>query len=155
MNNHINLQTALEINDFFPFKKKQFTIKAHKELRVYQMAFDTSIRFIQLSKKICLKNKSYSVIERIRHSSRLVCTYFADACQQSHNLSKYITKLNDCYVEVKRTQTWINFAVQCGYLDVKIGRQLEAVYNQIKEGLIKMFKESQNQSHTNLESYLT
>ena len=97
-----------------------------------------------MSKKNPLKRKRHSVIERIRHSSRLVCTHLAAACQQSHNLSAFVPKLNDCYIEAKKTQTWIDFAVRCGYLDVETGQQLGEVYDRILNSLVKMFKESQN-----------
>ena len=142
--NQIDLQTALEINNFFPLKRKRVTIKSYKDLRVYQIAFDTSIRIVQLSKKNRFKKKRNSALEQIRHSSRAVCTHLAAACQKSHDLNAFVTKLNDSYLEAKQTQTWIYFAVQGGYLDVEIGQQLNEVYNQILGSLIKMFKESQN-----------
>jgi four helix bundle protein len=40
------------------------------------------------------------------------------------------------------TQTWIEFAVKCGYLDVEIGRELHGKYNQIIGGIVTMIKDS-------------
>lgn len=43
----------------------------------------------------------------------------------------FIAKLNDSEAEAAETQTWIKFAVKCGYLDVEIGREFYGAYNQI------------------------
>ena len=38
------------------------------------------------------------------------------------------------------TQTWIEFAVKCKYLDVETGRELYSSYNQVLGGLVNMIK---------------
>ena len=59
--------------------------------------------------------------------------------------------LNDCVrgacrrqSEAAETQTWIEFSVKCGYLDVEIGRELYGTYNQILSGLVNMINHSES-----------
>ena len=46
--------------------------------------------------------------------------------------------------EAAETQTWIEFSVKCGYLDVEIGRELYGTYNQILSGLVNMINHSES-----------
>lgn len=50
----------------------------------------------------------------------------------------FIAKLNDSVrgacrrqAEAAETQTWLKFAVKCGYLDVDTGREFYGVYNRV------------------------
>ncbi|MBD2135082.1 four helix bundle protein [Sphaerospermopsis sp. FACHB-1094] len=36
-----------------------------------------------------------------------------------------------CEAEAAETQTWLTFAVKCGYLEVDTGRELYRTYNQV------------------------
>jgi four helix bundle protein len=51
-------------------------IKNHRELRVYQKAFDATMRIFELSKKFP-KEEMYSLTDQIRKSSRSVCSNIA------------------------------------------------------------------------------
>ena len=48
--------------------------------------------------------------------------------------------LNDCESEAAETQTWLEFAVKCNYMDVEDGRRLYGLYNQVLAGLVNMIK---------------
>ena len=49
----------------------------------------------------------------------------------SYSAGLFIAKLNDCEAEAAETQTWIEFAVKCGYLQIDEGREIYSTYNQI------------------------
>jgi len=51
------------------------TIKNHKDLDVYQMAFNTAMQIFELSKKFPIEEK-YSLTDQIRRASRSVWVYF-------------------------------------------------------------------------------
>jgi 23S rRNA-intervening sequence protein len=40
--------------------------------------------------------------------------------------------------EAAETQTWVDFAVQCGYMDLATGQELYTRYNQVLSGLVNM-----------------
>jgi four helix bundle protein len=119
-------------------------IKSHKDLKVYQMAFDAAMKIFELSKKFPVEER-YSLTDQIRRSSRSVCANMAEAWRKRRYEAAFVAKLNDCVrgacrrqSEAAETQTWIEFAVKCNYLDVELGRELYGIYNQILGGLVNM-----------------
>ncbi|MBD2535819.1 four helix bundle protein [Nostoc flagelliforme FACHB-838] len=112
-------------------------IKDHKDLEVYKMAFDTAMRIFELSKSFPIEER-YSLTDQIRRSSRSVCANFAEAWRKRRYQAAFIAKLNDCEAESAETQTWIEFAVKCNYLNVESGRELYGAYNRILGGLVNM-----------------
>lgn len=119
-------------------------IKSHKDLKVYQMAFDAAMKIFELSKKFPVEER-YSKTFQIRRSSRSVCANLAEAWRKRRYEGAFVAKLNDCVrgacrrqAEAAETQTWIEFAVKCNYLNVELGRELYGSYNQILGGLVNM-----------------
>ncbi|MGF1937794.1 MAG: four helix bundle protein [Nostoc sp. ChiQUE02] len=86
----------------------------------------------------------YSLTDQIRRSSRSVCANLAEAWRKRRYEAAFVAKLNDCESEAAETQTWIEFSVKCGYLDVEIGRELYGTYNQILSGLVNMINHSES-----------
>jgi len=65
--------------------------------------------------------------------------------ERSRRVAAFIAKLNDCVrgacrrqAEAAETQTWIEFAVKCNYMNVELGREIYANYNQVLSGLVNM-----------------
>jgi four helix bundle protein len=112
-------------------------IKDHKDLKVYQMAFDVAMKIFEVSKKFPVEER-YSLTDQIRRSSRSVCANLAEAWRKRRYEAAFIAKLNDCESEAAETQTWIEFAVKCNYLDVSTGREFDADYNRILGSLVNM-----------------
>ncbi|MEH2367813.1 four helix bundle protein [Nostoc sp.] len=119
-------------------------IKNHQDLKVYQMAFDAAMKIFELSKKFPVEER-YSLTDQIRRSSRSVCANLAEAWRKRRYEAAFVAKLNDSVrgacrrqAEAAETQTWIEFAVKCNYLDVELGRELYGIYNRILGGLVNM-----------------
>ncbi|WDD30153.1 four helix bundle protein (plasmid) [Nostoc sp. UHCC 0926] len=112
-------------------------IKDHKDLEVYKMAFDTAMKIFEVSKKFPVEER-YSLTDQIRRSSRSVCANFAEAWRKRRYEAAFVAKLNDCEAEAAETQTWIEFAVKCNYINVEIGRELYGTYNRVLSGLVTM-----------------
>lgn len=49
-----------------------------------------------------------------------------------------MSKLNDAEAEAAETQTWVEFAVRCGYLDAAVGQELGDVYDNVLGKLVNM-----------------
>ena len=113
------------------------TIKDHKNLDVYKKAFEAAMQIFEVSKKFPVEER-YSLTDQIRRSSRSVCANFAEAWRKRRYEAAFIAKLNDCEAEAAETQTCIEFAVRCSYLDVEKGRELYGLYNQALAGLVSM-----------------
>ncbi|MDM9383568.1 MULTISPECIES: four helix bundle protein [Nostocales] len=118
-------------------------VRKHQDLEIYKMAFDTAMQIFELSKKFPVEER-YSLTDQIRRSSRSVCANLAEAWRKRRYEAAFVAKLNDCEAEAAETQTWIEFSVKCGYLDVEIGRELYGTYNQILSGLVNMINHSES-----------
>jgi four helix bundle protein len=100
-------------------------IKTHRDLEVYQISFALAMRIFEKSKSFPIEER-YSLTDQIRRSSRSVCTNLAEAWRKRRYEASFISKLSDAEAEAAETQVWLEFAVQCGYLEVEIGRELLA-----------------------------
>ena len=116
-------------------------VRKHQDLAIYKMSFAAAMEIFELSKKFPYEER-FSLTDQMRRSSRSVCANMAEAWRKRRYQAAFIAKLSDCEAEAAETQTWIEFAVKCGYLDTEIGRQLYGKYNQILSGLVTMSKNS-------------
>lgn len=112
-------------------------IRDHGELEVYRMAFEAAMRIFEVSKGFPVEER-YSLTDQMRRSSRSVCANLAEAWRKRRYQAAFVAKLNDAEAEAAETQTWIEFAVKCNYLNPNIGHQLYQSYNQILAGLVAM-----------------
>jgi four helix bundle protein len=112
-------------------------IKSHRELEVYKKAFEAAMTIFELSKRFP-KEETYSLTDQIRRSSRSVCANLAEGWRKRRYEAAFISKLNDCEGEAAETQTWIEFAVKCGYSSREQGLPLFSVYDEILAMLVSM-----------------
>ncbi|MBR8829453.1 MAG: four helix bundle protein [Gomphosphaeria aponina SAG 52.96 = DSM 107014] len=112
-------------------------IKDHKDLKVYQKAFFAAMEIFELSKKFPQEEK-YSLTDQIRRSSRSVCANLAEAWRKRRYQAAFLAKLNDCEAEAAETQTWLDFAIKCQYLDSETGQKILAIYDEVLSILVKI-----------------
>ena len=74
------------------------TIKTHRDLDVYQMAFEAAMRIFELTKRFP-KEETYSLTDQIRRSSRSVCSNLAEAWRKRRYEAAFVSKLNDSEAE--------------------------------------------------------
>jgi four helix bundle protein len=114
-------------------------IKSHRELEVYQQGFEAAMKIFQVTKHFP-KEETYSLTDQIRRSSRAVCSNIAEAWRRRRYEGAFVNCLNTSEAEAAETQTWIEFAVKCGYLDRATGRELYAAYDNILGKLVTMIR---------------
>lgn len=119
------------------------TIKFHQDLQVYQKSFDTAMEIYQLS-KIFPKEELYSLTDQIRRSSRSVSANISEAWGKRKYEKSFIAKLTDSEAEARETQTWLQFALACNYINEEQFKILNNQYNQIIGMLVNMMSQSQN-----------
>jgi len=112
-------------------------IVRHQDLDVYKKAFDASMQIFEISKNFP-KEETYSLTDQIRRSSRSVCANTAEAWRKRRYPAAFVSKLNDVEGEAAETQTWLEFAVRCGYMDKESGRELFKVYDEILAMTVSM-----------------
>ena len=109
----------------------------HQQLDVYKKAFDAAMEIFQISKSFP-KKETYSLTDQIRRSSRSVCANIAEAWRKRRYEAAFIAKLCDSEGEAAETQTWLEFAVKCEYIDRDQARQLFKDYDEIIGKLVVM-----------------
>ena len=120
-------------------------ITRHTDLKVYQRAFDAAMALFEISKKFP-KEERYSLTDKIRRSSRSVCGNLAEAWRKRRYPNAFVAKLNDSEGEAAETQSWLQFAVSCGYVKRVGAASLYREYDQVLAMLVKMAKRPEDWS---------
>jgi len=105
-------------------------IKSVRELNVYRLAFDTAMEIYELSRSFP-KEEKYSLTDQIRRSSRSVCSNLAEAWRKRRYKAVFINKLLDAAQEAAETQTWLEFALACKYIEKEKFDELDSKYEHI------------------------
>jgi len=117
-------------------------IKTHRDLEVYQKAFNLAMLIFEESKSFP-KEEKFSLIDQIRRSSRSICANLAEAWRKRRYEASFILKLSDAEAEAAETEVWLEFAVQCGYLKPEVGQKLSASYSDILGKLVRLINDPQ------------
>lgn len=114
-------------------------IRSVRDLEVYRKAFDTAMKIYGISKSFP-KDETYSLTDQIRRSSRSVCSNLAEGWRKRRYKAVFLNKLTDAAQEAAETQTWLEFARTCGYLDERTFLELDERYEHIFAMLSAMEK---------------
>jgi four helix bundle protein len=109
----------------------------HRDLEVYQRAFDAAMQLHELSKAFP-REEQYSLTDQMRRSSRSVCSNLAEAWRKRRYEAHFISKLSDAEAEAAEAQVWIEFAVKAGYLERAAAANLYRAYDRILGTLVGM-----------------
>jgi len=112
-------------------------INRHTELDVYQKAFATAMEIFRES-RLFPQEERYSLTDQIRRSSRSVCANITETWRKRRYPASFVAKLSDAEGEAAETQTWLQFAVECEYLDRENAKLLYAEYDAILGMIVRM-----------------
>lgn len=115
-------------------------IRLHRDLEVYQLAFEAAMKIFEVTRGFP-REERYSLTDQIRRSSRSVCANVAEAWRRRRYEGSFAYRLNDAEAEAAETQTWLEFAVKCGYLEAEIARPLYELYDRILGKLVVMIRQ--------------
>ena len=90
--------------------------KKINETKAYKMAFDLAMKIYEISKRFP-KEETYSLTDQVRRSSRSVCSSLAEAHRKRLYPAHFVSKISDADMENAETQTWIEFALACKYIN--------------------------------------
>ena len=63
------------------------------------------------------KEEKYSLTDQIKRSSRSVSTNIAEAYRKRRYVNHFISKLSDSDAENSETNVWLEFALECEYIN--------------------------------------
>ncbi len=104
---------------------------------VYKLGFETAVAIFEISKQFPIEEK-YSLTDQIRRSSRSVCSNLAEAFRKRKYPKAFVSKLSDSEGEAAETQTWLEFALECKYIEVQTYTILVEKCNNIIGKLVNM-----------------
>jgi four helix bundle protein len=113
------------------------TIRSHKELQVYQRAFAAAMEIFQITKSFP-RDEVFSLTDQIRRSSRSVNMNLAEGWRKRRYRAAFVAKLSDAEGEAAETQTSLEFALACGYIDELTAARLTDEYEQLLRMLVAM-----------------
>ena len=99
----------------------------HKSLRVYQLAYELAMEIFHLSKSFRIEEK-YSLTDQIRRSSRSVAVNIAEGYRKRQYPKMFVSKLADSDGEAAETQSWLDFSLDCGYVNQETHESLHSRY---------------------------
>jgi four helix bundle protein len=105
-------------------------IKSVRDLEVYRKAFGAAMEIFEISKTFP-KEEIYSLTDQVRRSARSVCANLAEAWRKRRYKAVFINKLTDSAEEAAETQTWLEFALSCRYIEPSIFERLDGIYVEI------------------------
>jgi len=114
----------------------------HQDLKIFRQAFEAAMQIFEISKQFP-KEETYSLTDQARRASRSVCSNIAEAWRKRRYEAAFVSKLNDAEGEAAETQTWIEFAVRCEYLNAEVGRALFRTYDEVIAMLVGMINKPQ------------
>jgi four helix bundle protein len=110
-------------------------IESHFELDVYKKAFEASMELFRQSKKFP-REEMYSLTDQVRKSSRSICANLAEGWRKRVYEAAFVAKVVEAEGEAGETQTWIQYAVACEYLDRETGAELFRRYDEVLRMLV-------------------
>jgi four helix bundle protein len=112
-------------------------IRTHKDLKVYQLSFEAGMMIFNISKTFP-KDEMFSLTDQIRRSSRSVSGNLAEAFRKRKYPKSFISKLSDSEGEAAETQVWLDYAIECGYIENITHSELFDKYDHIISMLVNM-----------------
>ena len=117
--------------------RKTKRIRSVRELEVYKLAFEAAMEVFEISKNFP-KEETFSMTDQVRKASRSVCTNLSESWRKRRYKAVFINKLSDAGQEAAESQTWLEFALACKYIDKKTFQRLDEKYEHIFAMLFTM-----------------
>ncbi len=112
-------------------------IKSAKDLKVYQKGYELAMKVFHLSKSFPVEEK-FALTSQIRRSSRSICLNLREAWAKRRYEAHFISKLTDCDGENSETDSSLDFAKDCGYINVEQHTELTSLCSEIGKMLGSM-----------------
>jgi four helix bundle protein len=93
-------------------------LNSAKDLKVYKKAYILAMRIFEVSKRFPTEER-FALTGQIRRSSRSVCLNLREAWAKRRYEAHFVSKLTDCDGENSETDSSLDFARDCGYLQAR------------------------------------
>ena len=123
-------------------------IESFRDLEVYRKAHQHAQTIFERSQRFPTEEK-YALTDQIRRSSRAVTALLAEAWARREYRADFINKVNQSLGEAMETQSWLDHARSCGYLDEEEYTELDDAWAHIGAMLQRMIQRADGFCKTN------
>ena len=113
--------------------------QSFRDLETYQKARQQSQYIFRLTQEFP-KEETYSLTDQIRRSSRAVCAMLAEAWARRRYEAAFVNKLNQALAEAMETQSWLDAALDCDYIEAETHDTLDTEWERIGGKLNRMIQ---------------
>ena len=114
-------------------------ISSAKDLDVYKKAYELAMRVFELSKHFPPEER-FALTSQIRRSSRSVCLNLREAWAKRRYEGHFISKLTNCDGENSETDSSLDFARDCRYINAEQHIELTSLGGEVGRMLGTMIK---------------
>lgn len=105
-------------------------IRSFRDLRAYQQARNEANRVFEMTKAFP-KEEKFSLTDQIRRSSRAVKSMIAEAWGHRRYPASFVSKLTDAIGEANETQSWLDDALDSGYIRISQYKEFDLAWQSI------------------------
>lgn len=105
-------------------------VNSAKELEVYKKAYGLAMRIFEVSKRFPAEER-YALTGQVRRSSRSVCNNLREAWAKRRYEAHFISKLTDSDGENSETDTSLDFARDCGYINPQEHAEMVSICQEV------------------------
>ena len=119
-----------------PDKPRQI-VKSINDLDVYRVSFASAMSVFDLTRTFPPEER-YSLTDQIRRSSRSVPANIREGFAKRRYKSVFARHLTDAWGSAEETRTWLDFALECGYLPSASHQELSQQYDRVCAMLFRL-----------------
>ncbi|MDY0078704.1 MAG: four helix bundle protein [Bacteroidales bacterium] len=112
-------------------------INSFRDLIVYQKAYKLAMEIFEITQSFP-KEEKYSLTDQIRRSSRSITSNIAEAWSKRIYPKSFVSKLSDSLGEEYETEGWLDYSLDCKYIDKDQHTKLLIGYDEVRKMLISM-----------------
>ena len=120
-------------------QKSFMQIQSAKDLIVYKKAYQLAMEIFEISKRFPAEER-YALTGQIRRSSRSISMNLREAWAKRRYEAHFISKLTDCDGENSETDTSLDFARDCAYINDDQHQYLTGLSQEIGKMLGSMLR---------------
>lgn len=112
-------------------------IKSIRDLDVYLLAYELAMEVFELTKKFP-KEEKYSLTDQIRRSSRSVPINIREGFAKRRYENLFLRHLTDSMGSSEETRGWLDFSLDCGYIDKDEHYSIDNKYDEVNAMLYSL-----------------
>ena len=105
-------------------------IQSYRDLDVFNLAYTLAMEVFYLTTRFP-KEERYALVDQMRRSSRSVCGNIVEGFAKRRYENVFKHSLTDSLGESKETRLWLNFALDCGYIQADEHKRFTIGYDQV------------------------